>query len=121
MKTKTILIVEDEALIALDLKSNLEQYGYHVLPIASSAAVAVELAVKKRPHIILMDVVLKGEKNGIDAACAIVEKYAVPIIFITGNTHLLGDERLKNIPTYKILDKPPSESILLDSINKMIV
>jgi CheY-like chemotaxis protein len=104
MKKKKILIVEDETLIALDLKNRFEHYGYHVLPVVGSAAKALESAVKNRPDIILMDVVLKGEKTGIDAACAIVENYAVPILFITGNAKFIDHERLKRIPlgTFRI-------------------
>ena len=72
MKTQTILIVEDGTLISFDLKSKLEHRGYHVLPIVASVTEAVESAVQERPDIILTDVVLKDEENGIDAACAIV-------------------------------------------------
>ena len=117
---KKILIVEDETLIALDLKNRLERHGYQVLPIAGSATKAVELAIRERPDIILVNVVLKGAQDGIDAACAIVEKYAVPIIFITGNTQFLDDDRLKKIPVYKILGKPPIEKALLDAIENLI-
>jgi DNA-binding response OmpR family regulator len=116
MKMKKILIVEDETLISLDLKNRLERRGYQVLPIASSAAKAVELAIQERPDIILVDVVLKGAQDGIDAACVIVESFAVPILFMTGNTHLLNDERVKKIPIYRILGKPPFEKVLMDTI-----
>ena len=121
MKKKKILIVEGETLIALDLKNRFERLGYVVLPVAGSAAAAVESAVKNRPDIILMDVVLKGKKTGIDAACAIIERFNVPIIFMTGNTYLLHDERLKRIPSYKILGKPPFERALLNAIESLII
>ena len=120
MKTPQILVVEDEAIIAHDLKNNLERHGYLVLPIACTASDAVELAVQERLDIILMDVLLKGIQNGIDAACAIIERYTVPILFMTGNTHLLNDERLKKIPIFKALEKPPFESVLLDTIKNLI-
>ena len=120
MKMKKILIVEDETLIALDLKNRLERHGYQVMPVAGSAAEAVESAIKNRPDIILMNVVLKGEKTGIEAACVINESYTVPILFITGNAHCFNDERLKKIPVYRILGKPPYESVLLVSIGELI-
>jgi CheY-like chemotaxis protein len=120
MKRKKILVVEDETIIALDLQNSLERQGYFVLPVAGTATAAIELANKNRPDLILMDIVLKGEKTGIDAACAIVEDYAVPILFMTGNTHLLNDERVKKIPNYKILGKPPVESIWLRTIEELI-
>lgn len=115
-----ILIVEDEMLIALDLKNRLERSGYQVLDLAASAAKAVELAVRERPDIILVDVVLKGARDGIDAACAIVEKHPVPVLFITGNVKFINQERLKNIPVYKILGKPPYETVMLDSIEELM-
>jgi CheY-like chemotaxis protein len=116
---KKILIVEDETLIALDLKNCLERRGYRVPPIAATAAKAVESAFQERPDIVLMDVVLKGARDGIDAACAIVEKHAVPILFITGNSHLSNDERLEKIPVYRILGKPPFEEVLMDTIQDL--
>jgi len=117
---KKILIIEDETLISLDLKNKMERRGYRVLPIAVSAAQAVELAIQERPDVVLVDVVLKGAQDGIDAACAIVEKYAVPILFITGNVQFLDDERLKKIPVYRILGKPPIEKVLMESIEGLI-
>jgi CheY-like chemotaxis protein len=117
---KKILIVEDETLIALDLKNRLERHGYQVLPVAGSAAEAVESAIKNRPDIILMNIVLKGEKTGIEAACVINESYTVQILFITGNARFLNDEIFKKIPIYKILRKPPFESVLLDTVEKLI-
>jgi len=120
VKMKKILIVEDEMLIALNLKNRLEHRGYQVLPTAVSVTQAVESAIQERPDIILVDVILKGAQDGIDAACTIVEKYAVPILFITGNTHVYDDERLKKIPVYRIFGKPPFENLLMDAIEELI-
>ena len=117
---KKILIVEDETLIALDLKNRLERHGYQVLPVTATAADAVESAFKNRPELILMDVVLKGKKSGFEAACSIIESYPVPVIFLTGNIHLLDDERVTKIPVYRILGKPPFERVLMDMIGKLL-
>jgi two-component system, response regulator PdtaR len=115
-----VLIVEDEMLIALDLKNRLERRGYQVLDLAASAAKAVELAVRDRPDIILVDVVLKGVRDGIDAACDIVEKHPVPVLFITGNVKFINHERLRKITAYKILGKPPYETVLMSSIEELL-
>jgi two-component system, response regulator PdtaR len=117
---KKILIVEDEALISLDLKNRLERQGYQVLPIATSASKAVETAVQERPDIILVDVVLKGAQDGIEAACAIVQEYRVPILFITGHARFLDDERLGKIPVYRILGKPHNKTVLMEAIEKLL-
>jgi two-component system, response regulator PdtaR len=67
-----------------------------------------------------VDIVLKGVQDGIDTACAIIEKYTVPILFITGNTQFIDQERLKKIRVYKILGKPPDENVLLDVIEELL-
>ena len=117
---KKVLIVEDETLISLDLKNRMESNGYLVLPIANSAARAIEIALQERPDIILVDIVLKGDQDGIDAARSIVEKYPVPILFITGNIKFIDRERLGNIPFYRILGKPAFENVLLDAIAELL-
>jgi CheY-like chemotaxis protein len=117
---KKLLIVEDETLISLDLKNRMERNGYRVLPIANSAARAIEIAVQERPDIILVDIVLKGDQDGIDAARAIVKKFPVPILFITGNVKFIDRERLRNIPVYRILGKPAFENVLLDAIAELL-
>jgi DNA-binding response OmpR family regulator len=120
MTTRTVLIVEDEALIALDLKYRLESRGYRVLKVAQSAASAVTAALENSPDIILMDVLLKGEKTGVDAACEISEKLAVPILFLTGNTHMIHEEGLRGIAAHKILGKPPLDSVLFRLMEEMV-
>jgi two-component system, response regulator PdtaR len=119
MKKRTVLIVEDETLIAIDLKNRVERRGYRVLPVVRSAAMAVSAAIEHSPDIILMDVLLKGEKTGVDAACEINERLAVPVLFLTGNAHIINEERLRGIRVHKILGKPPLESVLFRSIDEM--
>ncbi len=118
MKRPKILIVEDEAIIALDIKIKLLQLGYVVAPIAESAADACELAETFHPDIILMDIVLKGKDSGIQAAKRIHKKNKVPVIFITGNTHLINDIE-KQFPHHcGILTKPPSDWQIFEFIRR---
>ena len=63
-----VLVVEDEALIALDLEARLERLGYHVVGTADEADEACELARRESPDLVLMDIRLRGERDGIDAA-----------------------------------------------------
>jgi len=118
-KTK-ILIVEDESIIAMDLKLKLEQQGYDVVSIASSADEAVKGAKKHRPELILMDILLKGEKTGIEASEQIQKQMDVLIIYMTGNIHLLDDLKTKDRNYFKVLTKPPAEWKLFDSIEKAL-
>lgn len=80
-----VLLVEDEALIALHLQNLLEIWRYDVVATAESAAEAVERATRHRPDLVLMDIRLKEGSSGIDAAQAILAQRIVPIIFVTGN------------------------------------
>jgi PAS domain S-box-containing protein len=77
-----ILIVEDETVEAMNLKTSLQLMGYNVLAIASRGDEAVEKAKKLKPDLILMDVILKGDMDGIEAA-EIVKKLKIPVIYIT--------------------------------------
>lgn len=79
----TVLVVEDEIITAIDIKSSLENLGYHVPPIAATGQEALDQAAKFQPDIILMDIVLKGEIDGIETANRIRDRQRIPIIFLT--------------------------------------
>jgi len=80
-----ILIVEDETLIAEDVQKMLLKWGYQVIGIATHGKQAIERAKEERPDLILMDIRIKGDINGVEAAINIESHYqrAVPVIFIT--------------------------------------
>ena len=79
-KTK-ILIVDDEILIALEIKAQLEKLDYDIVGIASNGNEAVQVTIEKNPDLILMDIVLKGDIDGIDAAEIIHTHLDIPIIY----------------------------------------
>ena len=85
MNQLKILIVEDENIIAFEMKTILEIQGYSIVGIASSGEEAVTFTDKHRPDLIIMDIQLEGDLDGIDTAGLINEKYNIPIIFLTGN------------------------------------
>lgn len=85
-KLVRILVVEDERIIALNLQEILEDMGYSVLAIASSGECALELATSQRPDIVLMDIVLGGTVDGVQAASYIWEQLQIPVIYITGHS-----------------------------------
>jgi diguanylate cyclase (GGDEF)-like protein len=82
----SILLVEDEGVIARDLEDTLTRLGYRVSGVASEGAEAIEMARELHPQLVVMDVSLRGEVDGIEAACAIQEEAPVPVIFLTGHT-----------------------------------
>ena len=83
MRKGKILIVEDEVIIALDLKKTLCDLGYSFIKIVTSGEEAVKVAEEMRPDLILMDIKLQGNLNGIEAGEIIRSKFNTSIIYIT--------------------------------------
>src|SRR5690349_7070554 len=83
MAQTNVLVVEDESIVSKDIQHSLKKLGYHVVGAASTGEQAVELAIEHMPDIILMDIVLKGEMNGIEAADKIRKDTNIPVIFLT--------------------------------------
>ncbi|PZD72931.1 putative signaling protein [Acaryochloris thomasi RCC1774] len=79
-----ILIVEDEGLVALDIKQRLLDLGYQIAGIAETGKAAIRQALDSEPDLVLMDIRLKGEMDGIEASTSITAQLDVPIIFLTG-------------------------------------
>jgi len=83
MKKKRILIVEDERIVVDDIKISLGRLGYDVCGIAASGLEAIKKAKEMRPDIVLMDIVLKGKMDGIEAAQKIRTRFDIPVIYLT--------------------------------------
>src|SRR5262245_7988762 len=81
----SILIVEDEGIVARDLEETLTRLGYNVSGVAPEGAQAVSMAQRLQPELVVMDVSLRGELDGIQAARLIQQRSPVPIIFLTGH------------------------------------
>ncbi len=82
----SILLVEDEGIVAHDLAETLTRLGYRVSGIASEGVQAVRMAQELQPELVVMDVSLRGEIDGIQAARLIQERATVPVIFLTGHS-----------------------------------
>lgn len=78
-----ILVVEDESLIALDIVARLEAVGYRSVSIAATGEDAIREAERMRPHLILMDITLRGDMNGIEAAGIIRDRLGTPVVYVT--------------------------------------
>ncbi|HOX33343.1 MAG TPA: response regulator, partial [Spirochaetales bacterium] len=109
MNNERILIVEDEKIIALDLQRRLERFGYSVVGMASDGMEAVALAKERAPDIILMDIMLAGGMDGIEAAGQIRDRYGVPVIFLTAYTDEKTLERAKEVEPFGYILKPFKE------------
>ena len=111
-----ILVVEDEAIVAEDLQLAIIDLSYEVVGRAVSANEAVKKAVELKPDLILMDIFLIGEKNGIDASREIKAKMDIPIIFLTAYTDVELVDRAKSTEPYAYIVKPFQERQLFASI-----
>jgi len=105
-ETIQILIVEDEYVIAANLQENLETLGYDVLGIASSATEAIATAGALRPDLVLMDIRLQGEMDGVQAADQIWTQLQIPVIYVTGHSDKSTLDRAKITCPFGYILKP---------------
>lgn len=113
-----VLIVDDEFMIAQLLTLYVEDMGKVVCGTAATADQAIALAQEHRPAIVLMDMRLRGEKDGVDAALAIHDTVGSKIIFITGSTEPSTLTRIALDHPSSILIKPVKEPQLREAIEK---
>jgi len=117
MDKQTILIVEDEAITALDVQNNLRSFGFDVIGIVSTGEAAIEKAESSRPDIILMDIVLSGKMDGIAASMAIKERFDIPVIYMTGNADIMTVNRARETAPYGYIVKPINRQNLYSTID----
>ncbi|XGV96503.1 MAG: ATP-binding protein [Leptolyngbya sp. BL-A-14] len=111
-----ILVVEDEYILATNLQENLESLGYIVAGIAGSAVEAFEQAVTLQPDLVLMDIQLDGETDGIKAAEQIWNRLQIPVIYLTGHSDRSTIERAKISFPFGYLLKPVRDRALYVAI-----
>ncbi len=116
MSKLNILVVEDEFLVAADIEESLISLGYTVQNTLPSGQEAIDEVNKKLPDLILMDISLKGEMTGIEAATIIGQKHDVPIIFLTANADVSTIQKAKISLPYGYIIKPFSEKDLQTNI-----
>jgi signal transduction histidine kinase/CheY-like chemotaxis protein len=116
MENARILVVEDEGIVAKDLIRRLQQLGHTVLATASSGHVAVQQAVALTPDVVLMDIHLPGEMDGIEAADQIRVRSGIPVIYVTGQAQDSTLQRAKVTEPFGYVLKPFDERELSVSI-----
>lgn len=120
MKDTKILIVEDEAIVALEIQDRLITLGYQVCNIVSSGEKAIVSAEAACPDLILMDVKLKGTMTGIETAGIIKEKFGIPSVFITAFSDEKTLKQIKDNLHYECLLKPFEEDELKEAVGKTL-
>jgi putative two-component system response regulator len=106
MNKHRILIVEDEAIVSMELRYMVESMGYEVAGTASNGEDAVARANKLIPDLILMDILLQGDRDGIDAAEEIRREHRIPIIYVTAFADDATIQRAKITSPYGYVIKP---------------
>jgi YesN/AraC family two-component response regulator len=101
-----ILIVEDEILIARDIKESLEELDYSVCDFAPSVARALEVMQQQRPDIALVDIKLKGKESGIDLGKVLLQRDVIPFIYLTSHTDAVTLSQAKDTHPSGYLVKP---------------
>lgn len=120
MSKGKLLVVEDELVIALSLVKSLEKLGYEVAAMTNTGEEAVRLAREKAPELILMDIILAGPLDGIEAARAIQKDSDVPVIYLTANADNATVERARDTVPYGYLNKPINDRDLLTNIDSAL-
>ncbi len=115
-----ILIVEDEFIEAADLKRRLENLGYSVVGMAGTGEDAIKKAGELYPDLVLMDIMLRGRMNGIEAAKKITELNEIPIIYLTAYFDSKTLEEAKKTSPYGYVIKPFEDMGLRSAIEMAV-
>ncbi len=104
-KTK-VLILEDEIIVSVALRGELQDLGYSVCSLATSGENAIKISAHEHPDVALMDIKLRGEMDGFEAAREIHKRFGIPIIYMTGYpvSFLKGKAEIRE--SYEYLAKP---------------
>ena len=115
-----IAVVEDEGIVAMDIKKSLQILGYDVPFVSDSGEKAISILENKKADLVLMDIVLKGKMDGIDAARIIIDKMNIPVIFLTAFENVSTHERAKILKNCGYLVKPFEDSNLKSVIENSV-
>ena len=111
-----LLVVEDEGIVAKDIQIRLRNLGYEVVAVASSGEGAIQKAAETHPDLVLMDIILKGEMDGIEAAEEIISRYDIPVVYLTAHTDEKTLQRAKITEPLGYILKPFGEKDLYGTI-----
>ena len=111
-----ILIVEDELIIGAHISTVLQEHGYETLDVVSRGEDVPGIIATMQPHIIIMDIQLAGQLDGIETAKIISQTSRLPVIFLTSNTDSATFEKSKEAYPYAFLSKPFKEDNLIRTI-----
>jgi CheY-like chemotaxis protein len=117
---KKVLIVEDEAILAMMHRKFIEKLGYQVTACVTTGANAIYSAKIEEPDLILMDISIIGGMDGIESMVEIRKSCNAPVIFISGNSDPAARRRAKTISNSTFITKPVDNKVLHNSIIMML-
>jgi DNA-binding NarL/FixJ family response regulator len=112
-QTRRVVIIEDELFVAMDIEAVVMKAGHEVVGFAGTAESAVAIVEQTKPDLVLMDIRLAGERDGIDAAIEIRERFGIPSLIISGNTDAEARERSKPARPIGFIAKPFDRNVLM--------
>ena len=115
-----ILIVEDEAIVALDLAHRLRSLGYIVSGSTATGEQAIQSAEDVRPDLVLMDIRLGGDMNGIEAAAYLRDRFDLPVIFVTAYSDNDVLKQALMVGASRFLLKPFEDEELRDAVESIL-
>ena len=120
MSKTRIMLVEDERIVALNLKQRLTKLGYEIAALATSGASALQEIERSRPDVVLMDINIEGDIDGIETASRIPDEYRTPVIYLTAYSEQATLDRARATNPYGYLLKPFSERELHATIQMVL-
>ena len=115
-----VLVVEDEAVIAMLIKYILKSNDFDVIATADTGLGALALAEKLSPDVVLMDITLKGEMDGIEAASQMINRWNLPVVFMTSHTDKATYNRAMGIGPAAYVVKPINDQKLLEALTSAL-
>ena len=116
--SRRVMVVEDEPLIAFDLMAEIEAEGHEVIGHCRSASDAVDMAGRKRPDVVIMDIGLLGDSSGLEAARQIQDEYKIGCVFVSATLDHVDPSQWGNIKPLALIPKPYRDNALTQAIAK---
>jgi len=120
MANAKILVVEDEGIVSIDIRNMLKNLGYTIAGVAFLGEEAVQKAESTQPDLVLMDIGLKGDIDGIEAAKTIHDRFHIPVVFLTGFADENTLTKAKEADPSGFIIKPIKEEELLATIKRAL-
>lgn len=117
---KKVLIIEDETIISFGYRLQIERMGFEVIGVARSSDEAERIMASERPDLIIMDIYLKGTKNGLELAQEIQAKDNIPVVFLTASTKPDNVQAIRNMSNCHYLTKPITSENLTDVLQRVM-